>query len=564
MNRLRNRQTILFVLVLIVVAAALFVPRSKGLGEYTFIDETYYLKHSAQFYWAVANQHYEDTYLIVHPGVTTMWMGAAAFWQYFPEYQARDSVEIKDLRFRMTLQNNQLTYLDMQVYARRVVVAFNTSLLIVAFVLCRRLFGVWPAVGAALLVGFDPFYFDYSRFLHVDGTMTTLMFVSLLAFLVYLREGHGWGWVLLSALMAGLAMLTKVIGGFMLLAVGFFALLEWWQPQGGAFGPRLSWRGFKKLVGVLLVWVLLMALVFFACWPAMWVAPLESLGKIVQFTLERSNAEVLSPMFFNGEINPTGTFGLDYAYYYPLTYLWRSSPVVWGGLLLMLVLAVVRPEAVKEKVPWGVVVRLGLFVLFYTAAMTLSKQKFDRYLLPAYLPLDVIAGIGWWYAADWLGQLFGARRRVLLPAAVVGAAVLLQGLLVYQVFPYGLSYYNPLMGGGEKAPQVMMVGAGEGLDQAADYMRTVPDKQELVIYSFYAGSFNFHYLENVLTLPWYAYNDFAPVYDADYVILYITQMQRGLAQPITDFLADKPVAYTVEINGIEYARIYHMSEFAGE
>jgi hypothetical protein len=44
-------------------------------------------------------------------------------------------------------------------------------------------------------------------------------------------------------------------------------------------------------------------------------------------------------------------------------------------------------------------------------------------------------------------------------------------------FPYYLSYYNPLMGGPRKAPQVMQIGWGEGLDQAGRYLDRNPSPE---------------------------------------------------------------------------------------
>jgi len=77
-------------LLLLALAAVLLLPRALQLGRYVFIDETFYLKHSAQFYWAMVNQDYENTDLVVHPGVIPHWLGAAAFKHIFPESSNTD------------------------------------------------------------------------------------------------------------------------------------------------------------------------------------------------------------------------------------------------------------------------------------------------------------------------------------------------------------------------------------------------------------------------------------------------------------------------------------------
>lgn len=561
MKKFGYRKIILALLLILIISTLLFFPRTKGLNSYTFVDETFYLKHAAQFYWAVANRQYADTYLIVHPGVTTLWLGASAFRAVSPEYKEWDTVNIADLQFRQFLENNGHTLLDMQVYTRLAVVLFNALCLIVIFLLCWRLFGKWPAAGAILLVGFDPYYFDFSRFLHVDGILSTLMLLALLAFIVYLKEGRRW-WLALSAIAVGLSALTKVIGLIVLGVIGLIALLEWWRPVHGRFTPKRSWGGFGKLAGAMALLVLVAALTIFALWPALWAAPIESLRNIFTFTLERSSAEALSPMFFNGEINPTGVFGLKYFYFYPLTYLWHSSPITLVGLVLLLLIFVARPRLVFQKMPKDMIWQMLLYVLTFTVLITLSKQKFDRYLLPAYLPLDILAALGWWYGAEWLaGKIKKLKNPAWLPALVMAAAALANAFYLVQVFPYGISYFNPLMGGPEKAPEVLQIGHGEGLDLAAEYMLTIPDKRNLTIYTPYASAFGFHFDRKVQSLPFYENNGFEQVFDADYVILYLGPVQRGMSGPVVEFLADKPAEHTVVINGIEYAWIYHMSEF---
>ena len=562
MKKVERQKILLALLLVLVVATLLLYPRTQRLNQHTFVDETFYLKHSAQFYWAVANHEYADTYLIVHPGVTTMWLGSAAFWKILPEYQTWESSHIPDLRFRRFIEDHDQTLLSMQVYTRAAVAAFNSLCLVGIFLLGWRLFGRWQAAGAVLLAGFSPYFFDYSRFLHIDGTLSILMLAALLAFMVYLKEG-GAGWLALTAAAVGLSALTKVTGLAVLGVIGLLALLEWWRPTYNRFDKTHSWAGFKKLVGIMLILVFLAALTIFALWPALWAAPGEALGNILSFTLERSDASILSPMFLNDEIIETGVFDLPYYYFYPLNYLWRSTPISLLGLTALLLLFIFRKKIELKHIPWSNIGKILLYVLVYLVLITLSNQKFDRYMLPASLALDILAGLGWWYAAEWLtGEFQNAQSWVpsTLPALVLGAAVLAQAGMLYQVFPYGISYYNPLMGGPQKAPQVLQVGAGEGLDLAADYLMTVPGKKNLLIYSGYAEVFGYHFDRKVQSLPLYDYNGFEQAFDADYVILYLNQVQRGMAGPIVEFLADKPVEYTAVINGIEYAWVYHMSE----
>ncbi len=554
---------------LLLVGLVLVVPRLKRLGQYVFVDETFYLKHSAQFYWAIANQEFDQTDLVIHPGVTTHWLGAAAFRQVFPEFaRIRDEIGISDLKFRRILEANGLSLLTMLVWSRRMVVLFNSFVLLLAYLLMRRLFPAWLSALAILLVGLDPFLFELSRFLHVDGMLAILMFASLLAFMVYLKE-HRWFWLVFSGGLAGLSILTKVTGIVLIAGVGLFALMDWFGKRENVFGRQRSWRGLLNLILILVAWLLIALAVVFLVWPAMWTDPLASLSRIFEFVIDQGNAEVISPNFFNGRQNSTGVFDLNYAYYYPLSYLWRASPVTLVGIGLLAVYYFFRNKWVQKDFSWDIASKLLVFALLYTVLMTISVKKFDRYILPVFPLLDVLAAAGFF---AWVQLVVGSvsnrmdsqflHQGVFALAVAVIAAY--QGLMVYQAFPYGLSYYNPWMGGSEKASEVMLVGYGEGLDQAGAYMMTIPGKRDFQIYSFYSNVFGYSFMQQINELPWYPDQYTPDVFEADYWIVYHSQRQRGLSAPALEFVEGYEPEHTVVINGIEYAWIYNLAEIRGD
>ncbi|MBN2043893.1 MAG: glycosyltransferase family 39 protein [Anaerolineales bacterium] len=565
MRKEKLRKSLVEVGGLLVLAAILLVPRAKMLGQYTFIDEAYYLKHGARFYWAVANQEYEGTDLVVHPGVTTNWLGAAAFFKVYPEFaEEYGELEIPDLILRRMLKGQDLSLNYVLIFARRNVVLFNAIFLLVAYLLARRLFPIWLALPGMILAGFSPFYFEHSRFLFVDGILSTLMLASLLAMLVYLKENRI-GWLLFSAVLGGLSVLTKVPGLMLVGFLGLFGLIEWLGSRSEIFWPPRSWGGMGKLVGAVLLWLLVALAVIALFWPAMWQAPWEKLGRIASFVLDQGGADLISPMFFNGEINPSGVFGWEYASYYLITYLWRGSPVTQAGLLLLIAAYVLRKRVQLPEISWLVVGRLAVFGLGYILLMTLSVKKFDRYILPSLLPLNLMAAAGYYLWVRRLVELVTKPwKRQNLQHGLILLALLaiagLQVLLVYRVFPYGLSYYNPFMGGTQSAVEVMMVGYGEGLDQAAEYLMTKPGKVDLVIYSFYSNAFGFHFDWQINEMPWYEWEFTDEVFDADYWVLYQSQKQRGMSGPAFEYVEGYQPEHVVVINGLEYAWVYNLAE----
>jgi len=136
--------------------------------------------------------------------------------------------------------------------------------------------------------------------------------------------------------------------------------------------------------------------------------------------------------------------------------------------------------------------------------------------------------------------------------------MLFQTFSAQQVFPYYFNYYNPLVGGASRAPQVMMIGWGEGLDQAARYLNTQPNAAKLKVASWYPdGPFSYLFVgeTSLKDLPTSA-KDLPKV---DYLVLYTHQWQRQL--PSQEFLADFEnitPEKVVTIGNLEYARIYRL------
>jgi hypothetical protein len=194
--------------------------------------------------------------------------------------------------------------------------------------------------------------------------------------------------------------------------------------------------------------------------------------------------------------------------------------------------------------------------------MTVGAKKFDRYLLPIYVPLDLIAGVGWVAAATWILQHWPRRLARASAPVILIAAIFVQATWTASSYPYYLSYYNPLLGGTRQAPKVMMVGWGEGLDQAAHFLneRSVPDRPRVML-SLWTGTFSYFYNGPI------QWNDFAPgettINDwknSDYCLIYINQWQRGrLPEELISYLANKEPAFVVRLQGLDYAYLYDLN-----
>jgi hypothetical protein len=552
-----ERSIAIEMLALVLVIAALWLPRALALDRFVTIDENNWVPRSARFYAALIHGDHAATFLREHPGVTTMWAGAGGvLWRTFPLGDlTAEPIRIDERG--LSLRGRSLTVLEILVVGRFFIVLANTVALALAYLFARRLLGLLPAFLGFLLVAFDPFHLAHSRLLHLDGLLSSLLFLALLAYLSFLHRRR-LSVLILSGVAAGLSALTKSTAAFLVPTIvvlsGFDACSRRAARQTVQIG-RLLWR----FVWPPMLWGMVALVIFVALWPAMWVDPLGTLGRVFSQALKYAGGGHTTPEFFAGRIYADGEVATPL--FYPITYLWRSTPVVLLGLLLAALAFVLRWGPFSRALTRWAVSGLVLYVIVYAALHTLGTKKFDRYLLPVYAPLDLIAATGWTALASWLAARWPVLRWRYATILLLGAMVVFQATGTVRTFPYYLSYYNPLLGGSKRAPNVMQVGWGEGLDQAARYLDQRPDAGDLQATVWYGQSFSHFFSGETRSLPFRAEFDEAQVQEAlntDYVVAYLHQWQRQIPRQLVEALDLRTPVETISINGLEYARIYKL------
>ena len=547
------------VVLLIIISAAVLLPRLDSLGSFVTADEPTWGKRSANFYYALRNENYAHTYQTGHPGVITMWAGALGYHLQFPDYERVGQENLGDTKLFDIFKNRSVNPMKILATARVAIVLVVTVSLLVAWYYARRLFDPWIALVGILLIAFEPMHVAHSRFLHTNGLSSSFLLVSVLAFLDFLRRRH-WSSLLVSATAAGLGFLTVTPSFMIIPIIGFLGIQE-------LFGVKLRdifrQSTLRKVFIPLLAWGLLSLLVVFIVWPAMWVDPLGTLGSVFEHAFNAAEgggggAELVSA--YQVDYDPSD----KYVYYYPLTYLWRSTPITWIGLLMLGFILATRNYEFLTSPTRRNLGGLAWFIVLFTILMTLGTKKFDRYYLPCYLAFDFLAAAGLVAGVRWLGEKFTSRLRTILPIAAVVCLLAIQALLTASHHPYYLTYFNPLLGGIQKATHVLLVGWGEGLNEAAIYMKSIPDIRTKRIVSWYPLAFN-----------WYSHSlgfDCEPIDDArqappeviqsyleaDYVLVYLNQWQRNMPAELFAALEQIEPEHIVQIKGVDYVKIYKM------
>lgn len=517
-------------LLAVVVFLAALLPRLVGLGLFPTSDEDSWMRRTGGFTFGLVNGQLGRTYQNGHPGVTTMWIGLLAQGS---DGALRFADRVHGLRFVGQVPG----YMEGLAQARVGFAVLGSLLTVASALLAWRLFGAGPAALAGFALAAEPFLVANQQLVHVDGPLVAFLTLAVLAALVrWTANGGLWSLVVIG-IATGLGLLSKtpalVLAPFVpLLALGAPLVAGWCAGQRDA---RMLGSALRRPLLDLLVWGVVALLTFFLCWPALWVlGPAEVLARIVQFTRETGGQPDEVGSFFLGQV------GADPGpFYYPVSTLFRLSVFATVGLVLAAALIWRAPFATRLRAGW-----LLVFVLAFSLMMTLGPKKFDRYLLPIFPALVLLASLGWW--------LLLGRLRAHVPRLALGTALAL--LLVYplaSVYPYPLSYYSPLLGGGAVAQRAVMIGNGEGLDQAATWLAAQPDAANLKV-----AAHSWDIMAGLVPMDGEPLRDGIPD-DADYIVTYgrRIQMHRWGASLERYFAANPPV-HIVRINGIEYVHIY--------
>jgi len=547
--------------ILLAVVGILALPRVVALGRFVTADEPIWGKRSAIFYYALSNKDFAATYQVAHPGVTTMWAGAAAYRIKFSIYKNVGLVELGDTKLFQIFQRHGPNPLEVLATARLFVVLINVATLTIGFFFAKKLFGSLMTICGFILIAFDPFFLAHSRFLHVDALLSSFMFVGLLGYLAYLRDRKLFE-LIVSGIFVGLSLLTKTPGVILIPVVGLLAIIDWWMKS--KINNKLRLGTWLESVGwPLIAWGAVAVVVFVALWPAMWTDPIGTLSRMAQYSMESAQGEVGGAQFVQA-FEEVGQPGANYLNYYPLTYLWRSTPVVLIGLVAALAAVIKKKNRMVRGEDGFPLFGMALFVATFTVVLSLSSKKFDRYLLPGYLPLDLMAGIGWVSLGKWAIEKIPPIRKNMALGLILGVVCVVQIAGTMGHYPYYLSYYNPLMGGSKKAPETMMIGWGEGLNQAALYLKGMPDIKDKRVISWYSLAFNWYSSSLGIEadpIPFAVLDEetyYQELAGVDYAVVYANEWQRQLPRQLFDYLDERKPIQSIWINGLEYVRIYQL------
>lgn len=528
--------------------------RLAGLDAFIVNDEIRWTCRSISFRDALECGDWVNTFRTGHPGVLTTWLGAIFIPQ---DAQAKaacrtseDATHLGAVGDTPAEKTHIMTLLGQMLFKGRLGIAlFTWTCSIAIYFLTRSLWGTKIAMLSLVLMALDPFHLALSRFLHLDAVLTGPMTISILSALVSLERPRSdvsrWMFLALSGGVGGLAILQKSPAAFL---VPFVALLL----AVDIVRRGVSGRALLLVARDLAVWCLAVGIVYVAVWPAMWVDPVGTIKRVLGEAVGYAEEGHDFGNYFLGQPVHDPGWG-----FYPVAVLFRLSPLVLVGLAIGLCWLVWGRGCVKGR--FGLIALL-LYGILFGVFMSLGAKKFERYLLPIFPGLEIVAAAGLWWTVE--AGLERIRKRTnafsLAGLLICGMAFLVQMALILPHYPYYLTYYNPLLGGLQQAQRVLLVGWGEGYDLAAAYVNQKPDAAELRVampaYAVFAPQFR----GEAKPMPRYE------VWESDYVLFYISHVQRQrYLEVMEDYCLnpDRRPEYIVSLHGVDYAWLYRNDHY---
>jgi hypothetical protein len=543
----RHRLVTLAVCVGLFLLAAL--PRVLDPGRPITWDEPKWVNRSLRFVEALREGDLNETFQVGHPGVTTMWLaglGMAAHCRLAPT-DCRGVNALSASSSGEYASEAALKGLPGVLPAARIPIALTLAAAVVAiFLLARRLIGPPAALLGATLMAIDPFMVAHARVVQLDALTAAFSTLAALALLLGLAVPAR-RWIAVSAVCAGLAVLSKSAALFLLpfagLAVAVAALRPW--PH----RPAVA-RGLMTYVG----WLVGLVFTVFAVWPALWVDAADTLGSVWAMGSGYAQGGHENQSFFLGQVveDPGPAF-------YPIATLFRLTPLTCLGLALLALAVLAVGVRVARGRPWAwsrpawTVAALAAYVLLFAVFMTVGAKKFDRYLLSVFPALDLLAAVGlvWWCGRARAALAARWPRAANAAWLALAGAVLVQAGAVLSYHPHYLAYYNPLLGGGPRAANTVLVGWGEGMDEVADYLNRQPDAATATAVAWVEPGFT--PLFEGHTLDFLSFDSLAK---ADYVVFYVSDIQRRMHEWAHSQFDPLQPDHVVRLHGIEYARVY--------
>ena len=265
--------------------------------------------------------------------------------------------------------------------------------------------------------------------------------------------------------------------------------------------------------------------------------------------------------------------------------LWRSSPLMLIGLLALPLAFVKRRERAGERttdngqstmddgryvivcrpssiVNMGLPGAAGLGAAVWPCGHALAPRSSTAIRCRSGRRWICWRRLGWrrWPAGCWRGCGAGhgwlEARAVPALGALALAALLLGYDMTYQ--PYYLSYFNPLLGGGPVAQDLLLVGWGEGLEHVGAWLSARPDRDRGFVLAWIPDTLQPFLPRELRALDIRATTIALRNPAPNYAVVYARGAMREDTPDLAAEVSRTPPLYQLRMYGLDYATVYQV------
>ncbi len=295
------------------------------------------------------------------------------------------------------------------IFAARISTAFIFSMLILlVYKFVGRAYGRYAGYFSAISLFIMPRIFGHAHLASLD---ICISFMWLLTVFSFIKGIHNWKWSIITGVVYGLALATKLNALFLPIPILIWAHLY----------HRKEYS--RNVIAMLFI----SPLVLISIWPWLWPEPFPRIVHYLASKIER----ISIPTYYLGTAYKEATA----PWHYPIVMTAATLPPV---VFILTILGIIR--IAKTKFVDSTATLILLNIIACIGIMVLPRaQKYDgvRLFLPAFPFIASLAGIT-------LARILQGKRFMLL----LGFLLLAAGALpLINIHPYYLSYYNIFVGG---------------------------------------------------------------------------------------------------------------------
>lgn len=332
---------------------------------------------------------------------------------------------------------------------------FTTFLLALAVsIWVKQTFGTFASFISVLTIYSFPLLFGESHFNVKDPPMAAFFTIALYFLWLAITRGKA-RYLYLSALAGGASLGTKLNFVF-----APFILLPWVIAYLG--NARTNWTKFlsKRMIVAFAFYPVIVFLVFFASWPALWPNPIKNITEVIQYYHDVGGSKCAYFYF-------TTPWFTKCTQLTTLQYFFYTLPPV--SIILFLVGFIASLVKLKEK-KYVVLIWLSFFS-FTVLRVTLSLTGIYgglRQILEFIAPMAMIAGLGALSLRNLLVRIFarlltqkpGKRAVIFVASLIITLGYIPIFLQIIKMHPNQNVYFNFLIGGLKGAEEKDFPGYG--------------------------------------------------------------------------------------------------------